>query len=337
MTEPQPPARTGKSHVPALLATGLSIAALGAVAWTHVRVADRLAAVEARLEAVDQRLNLIRLEMDVKGKGVGALIEQIEVWAPELASGSTPAPTWQKVEQRLREVLDAAEALGPTAFDAFVGALEGGSDGHGVETRRWLLRAATRADPERGLALLSRVVRGTALDPSSRLRAMAADDLIELDREHAGRILAQILQYESHNGVQRQPPPGLAPEFERVIGTNRFPDFVHLIDKYVGTGHPEREKVLQMLLGRAEHDQITYQKCIEHLGELGVEEAVPRIQQLYDNPPGRFAPLFQMHCASAVAKIQGARACDWLKQKLLETDQQALAGRLQQLIKQHCP
>ncbi|MBK8976515.1 MAG: hypothetical protein IPM29_11410 [Planctomycetes bacterium] len=321
----------------------LTLAGLAALIATRLapELRGELAATRARLERVEEQLRLARLEARSTGQGPAALIEQIAHWAPDLQSSATPEPQLREIRARLDDILEAVGALGPDAFDAFVARLATGATAGDQqlddETRKWILKAAVRADRARGLPLLAEVVRGNRFAPSARLRFFAADELRELDRELAGQALRQVLQVESAAGLTRQPPPGLAPEYERHIGTERFPEFYNLIYRYVACGDPDCAATLQMILGRAEHDRLTYQECIRHLGQLRCRDAVPRIQELYHELPRReFAPLFQTTCLQAVADILGAEACPWLQDELRNADVEIVANKLRELIKQLC-
>ncbi len=341
---PTPPTSTpigSPSGGLSLVAAAVVVATvIGSTIWLQLRLSDQSSQIEdlqRNLSEVRHSIDLLRLESEVDGSGVEALVRQIEAWAPDLARASTPAPALERYQERLNEVVEAARHLGPPAYDALLEELERNVDDRDLEEQRWLLRCLLAADPSRGQDYLAQVTRGTRLPSRQTLRFFAADRLLEHDREFAGAVLSQVLQLESHSGVHRQLPPELATEYERVIGTNQFPDFFNLIDRFVASGHEDVVPVLTMLIGRPEHDRMTYQKCIEHLGHLGARQAVDKIKQLYvDIPRREFNPLFQNICLQAIAEIQGSEACEWFQETLKTTDNELVATRLRELIKQNC-
>lgn len=334
---PTVPRAPGRAAV--LAATAAAVIAAAAAVWLTWKLAAverELARVAAQAEHIDARTALIRLEGKSAGRGIGAIIEQIDFWAPQLATSATPHPAAVKIEEALDECLEAVDALGEEAWPRLLAALESPT-ARDDETRKWLLRAAVRARPGEGKALLASVMRGTRLAPTSRLRFFATDELLAMDKPFAGEVLAQILEVESVRGVTRQVPPGLAPEYERAIGTNAIADFWNFIPRLVQSGHPDTENILRMILGRPEHDRMTYQECIQQLGHLGSRAAVPRIKELYAAPPrNEFNPIFLSICVQAIADIEGSRACDWFREQLRTTSIPMVVTRLQDVLKQHC-
>jgi hypothetical protein len=337
MTQPPPPALSARAPVIAATAAAL-IAGLGAW-WTASRIAGLEARIVGLVEdvvALQRTARLIRIEGQSQGRGIGAVIEQIEFWAPQLSTSATSHPAAVRIEASLGECLDAIGALGEDAFGPLLAALESPAP-RDDETRKWLLRGLLRASSGDGRGLLAAVLRGTRLAPTPRLRFFAADELLRLDKDFAGEVLAQILQVESSQGISRQVPPALAPEYERVIGTNAFPEFFNLIERFVQSGHPQTAQVLQMILGRQEHDRMTYQECIRALGRLGARDALPRIKELYSRPPhGEFNPLFLNVCLQAIAEIEGPGACEFLRAELRRVDIPVVSTKLQELLKDHC-
>ncbi len=293
MTDVARPRRSGLLAIALLVAVaGASWFALSRIGTLERRIDDLSAQVshlDATIGEATATLKLIRLEADSKGKGIDAILDQLRAWSPELAKASTPDPRARWIENRLGEALDAIAAIGPSAYDPIVAALTAESKRKSPddELRKWLLRAAARADEARGEQLYVDVLRGTRLQPSPRLRFLAYDDLAKLDKPLAADTLAQILQVESAQGITRQVPPELAKDYERVIGTNQFPQFFNFIGRFARSGHPDVENILLMLLGRHEHDRMTYQECIKELGDLHSKAALKRIEELYDDPPGR--------------------------------------------------
>ncbi|MCC6781888.1 MAG: hypothetical protein IT457_03510 [Planctomycetes bacterium] len=321
----------------------LTLVLLAAIAASTWFVSARVAATEDRARVLAEELaqlrrstELIRLEGKSQGRGIGAIIEQIEFWAPQLATAATPHPAAVNIEKALGEALFAVEALGRDAYPTLAARLETAPQ-LDDETRRWLMRAALRADRRQALELAAAFARGTRGQPSPNFRLSAARELVAADKTLAGTVLRQIVDIESARGVTRQPPPELAPEYERVIGVNSGGQFYNFIPLFVATGHPETALVLRQLLGRHEHDLLTYQECVRELGTLRCAEATSQIRELFDHPPGNtFNPMFQNTCLTAIVEIEGPLACDWFKAKLQTEKTEMVAARLQELIKQLC-
>lgn len=337
MNAPLPPPST--SRAAAWLAGLAALLVIVASIWLGSRMASidsQLTAARGELTQLRQLAQLARLEARSQGSGIGAIIEQIDYWAPQLALSSTPMPEAERIEKALNECLDSIDGLGTRAWPELIATLDSPSS-RDEEARKWLLRGAVRSRPDEGRALLASVIRGTRLTPSARLRIFAADELIRIDRETAGKVIAQVLQVESAQGITREAPPELAREYERVIGTNRFPEYFNLIDRYVATGDPDTINVLRMILGRPEHDRMTYQVCIRALGKLRAHDAVDRIKQLYSEPPrGESNPLFTNACLQAIADIDGAEACAWFQDQLRISTTPIVVAKLQDLVKQLC-
>ena len=327
-------------HSGSLLPTLAILAAIGASTWiVHARTAAAEAHAAAALEEtrqVRQLVELIRLEDKSEGRGIGAIIEQIEHWAPLMASSGTAHPTYLSIGKSLEAAVDAIGALGRDAFGRLRNELEQTST-LDDETRRWLLRAALRADRDAGLAFAAQITRGTHAAPTTNVRLTAAHELIAADKKLAGEVLRQIVDIESARGVTRQPSGPFAKDYERAIPTNAGSQFFNFIHLFASTGHAETELVLRQLLGRSEHDLLTYLECVRELGRLKSTAAAPRIRELFETPPGRtFNPMFQNTCAQAIADIEGAAACEWFKERLQSESTPLVAARLQDLIKQLC-
>ena len=122
-----------------------------------------------------------------------------------------------------------------------------------------------------------------------------------------------------------------------MIPTNTVPEFFNFIPRFVESGHPDVPQVLTMLIGRPEHDVMTYQECIRFLGQLRVESAVNQIRKLYARPPSRSAsPFFLNTCLQALAEIQGSTACAFFEEALGEATHPIVVTKLQSLMKSYC-
>ncbi|MFO1052714.1 MAG: hypothetical protein U1F36_10915 [Planctomycetota bacterium] len=335
MSEPRPASKS-----PLLIASLVTLAGLGATtAWLGSKLGalgrevGRLTEETAQIRRI---ATLMRLEDKSQGRGIGAILEQIEHYGPMLASAGTPSPTANFIVERLEEALTAVEVLGRDAFGRIQAELEQNSTLDN-ETRTWLLRAGIRADRPAGLDLAAQLARGIRMSPDPATRLAAARELVSQDKEMAGGVLRQILDIESSRGVTRQPPPELAKDYERAIPSNVGSQFCNFITLFAQTRHPDVEVVLRQILGRKEHDMLTYQECIVELGRLKSKDAVPAIKELYANPPGnQFNPMFLNHCVQAIADIDGADACEWMREQLKTQDVPLVQARLQDLVKQLC-
>ena len=117
-----------------------------------------------------------------------------------------------------------------------------------------------------------------------------------------------------------------------------MPSYFNFIDKFVRSGHPNREQVLMQLLVRDDHDRMTYQKCVEHLGELKTASATDRIEELFERPPfGTQDAIFQSKCLKALHKILGADALPFFKETSKREQYEIVRTTLEALIKQTKP
>jgi hypothetical protein len=218
---------------------------------------------------------------------------------------------------------------------AFVEAKPGVED----ERRKWLLRALLAVAPARGRELALETVRGFDFPVNPRIRFFAAQLMLEHDKVALGNLLGDILDYESVNGVQGQrlPPEQLKRYSASSLAGQRSPLFHNFVDLYVACGIPNADGKLIGVASRPDQDLVTVQKCVKHLGDLESQRAVPLIVRLFERPPEMQAnPIFQNHCLDALAKIQGANVCQFLKDTLRRQDSELVQNKLKDLIKQHC-
>ena len=171
--------------------------------------------------------------------------------------------------------------------------------------------------------------RPQSLGPSNTDRS-----LIEGPIEHPRTV---ILEFESANGITRPLHPHFRNQPEAVISTNRIPDFFNFISRFVASGHPDVDGVLRQIIGRAEHDRMTYQECVKELGRMRTRLAADRIRELFEKPPFRErSPIFQNHCLQAIADIEGQEACSYFEEQLMKVDDKNVVTKLQSLVKQLC-
>lgn len=317
----------------AVCCLAVAIAYLGySVHASDRRVTAELAAVRASNERLEQAVQLLRLEAQTDFSGPRAVVEQISRFAPELASTVTAAPAAQEIRERLELALTSARELGPAAFDALEAAFAAEDE---PEARRWLMLACLRADPTRGKQLCADVLRATRHGPDPQTRVRAADALIEVDRELAGEVLATVLRVETAIIHGRPVPAQTAKLYESFVRSSRMPSYFNLIGKLVEAGHPELEAILLEIISRDGYDRMTYQSCVKELATLDSQQAVRRIEKLFERPPFGFVdPLFQNTCLQALADIQGADARPFFERMLTEPQHELVEGKLQALLKQ---
>lgn len=337
MTENSPPS-PAPSRAPIFAAAAFLVLAAGAgyLGWrVHAlesSTADRLEKIAAHHEGVEKVLNLIRLEAKHGIAGIGAVIEQIEHWAPELASSGANAALIKTSQDQIRSAIAAAEALDPeTAFPALEAAFTANED---PETRRWFMHAMMRVDKQRGLDFCAVVVRGNRYQPRSNTRFRAADELLDNDKMFAGEVLAEVLQIESARGITRPIPVDRQKEYEEHVRTSEFPSFFNFINQFARSEHPEVEPVLVSLINRDDHDMNTYRECIKELGKLKSKQAAKRIKRLIVDPPFKFVdPIFTMHALQALVDIEGESARPFLEELLAKRQPELVANKLDTLIK----
>jgi hypothetical protein len=302
---------------------------------------EQLGKLSQQVAELERAVHLLRIErQSTVGAGVPALLEQLRYWAPQLEAASTPQAEMPAIRQRIGDVMKAVAALGKDAYPAIAAEFDKHADDLHDELRRWLLRAASAADPTRGRDLLIQVLRALQRKVSTRLREFAADELTAIDKPAAGAVLRSILQYESSRGISadRIPPELLALRPETYYGhSGHFPGFFNFVIKYAATGDPEIDLTLTMLLGRHEHDLPTIQAAVKELGARKYKGAAARIRELYASPPGiPDNPLFQLHCLDALAAIEGRGACDFFEQEKRRARHEMLVGKLNELTRTLC-
>lgn len=278
-------------------------------------------------------IHLMRMERGSEGLGVQAVIAQIRFWAPKLQLSSTMHAEVEGLRHILDEANRAIAAIGVEAFAPLAAALAKETND---ELRKALMRACHAADPRQGELLLERVLRATHYSPSARLRFIACDQLLEVNRPRAAQALADILKTESAMGIERalDSRSGGA-TYLNPMGARAFPQFFNLINRFANSGHEDIEAVLLMILGREKHDLNTYRECIRELARLGSHGAVKRIKALCLRAPGlEIRPLFKNACLQALADILGKDAEPFFQETLRTAQHETVIIKLQSLIKQ---
>lgn len=311
------------------------LGALVAVVWSRWtmrqevhQLQEQFRSAEQTLERVLAEVTRMRIEQRAEGRGVHALLEKLRAYAPVLANARTAAPEHEFARREIDAVLRAIDSLDGDAYPVIHDALLQTPTAD-FEQCKWLLEAAVRADRERGLELVQKILQGYHADVpvTPRLRWYAADLLLEHDQPRAQRLLRDIMTYESVHGIDpgRAPAAGI-PVTGSAAASSGFHNFVA---RYLHSEDPQREDTLIMVLGRAEHDLITVQECVKALGALKARKAVKAIERVYRNPPAITEnPLFLNHCVDALVDIQGRDACAWLTEELKRVTNEMVANRL---------
>ena len=269
-------------------------------------------AAQAELRTISGEVTRFRLEQGAEGKGANARVTK---------------PDYQAAKQQIDAVLRAFESLGADAWPKIRARLDELDPGRNFDQIKQLLRAAVRVDPEAGKALVHEILQGRSM-PSVRLRWMAADLLLEIDRPLAQRALRKILTTESSRGAHPHRADGmLDPAAVAVTGFHNF------VTRYALSGDPELETTLLAVLVRTESDQMTLQETIEVLGHLRTDRAAKHIEKLYRHPPGaQQNPLFLNKCLDALVSIRGSEARSFLEEELARSSHDLVARHLQRLL-----
>ncbi len=341
MSVVMPETRAGRAFV---VVVTLSTLAATLLAWLDLR--QRSTALTAKVtdaigaqERLERAVQLFRFERGSKGLGVTALIEQLRFWAPLLDLSTTPQREIAPIQERVDDILSALDDIGKDAFGPLHGEFKKSEPGKDDELIRWLLLAMSRVDAERGKDLLAACLRGFEVPVTSRIRVIAAERLLELDRARTASILAEILAYESSSGIDstRMSVEMQAKYAAAKIQPPPMRMLFNLVDILVKSSAPNLEDHLIMVASRQGQDRMTVQACVRYLGELKAPRAVRVIKKLFDTPPELIInPIFQNHCLDAIAQIEGGGACDYFRELLRAKPDERVQAKLQQLIKTHC-
>ena len=337
-----PETRAGRAF---LFVATLSTLAVTLLAWNDLRrrtemLTARATDAIAAQERLERAVQLFRFERGSKGLGATALIEQLRFYAPLLDLSTTPQREIALIQERVDDILSALDDIGSDAFEPLHGEFKKSEPGKDDELIRWLLLAMSRVNAARGKDLLAACLRGFEVPVTSRIRVIAAERLLELDRPRTGSILAEILAYESAAGIDST---RMSAEIQaRYVAAKIQPPpmrmLFNLVDILVRSGAPGLEDHLIMAASRQGQDRMTVQACVRHLGELKAPRAVKVLKKLFDTPPELIInPIFQNHCLDAIAQIEGRGACDYFRELLRAKPDERVQAKLQQLIKTHCP
>ncbi len=319
-----------------LLATLVGLAAAGVAVWrlgNQVKaLTDRTTTTEGILHEVLGEVTRTRLEQSAGSLGPQALLTKLRTYAPLLVSARTAEPDFKAADKEMKAILRAFAAVGQDAWAPIVARLGELSGDKNFDEVKWLLEAAVVVDPKAGKEILKEVLLGRRL-PAPRLRWYAARMMTDLDRPLAQNLLRQIVTTESSHGVNvdRAAPYGGDAIDPAAAATTGFHNFIKW---YVGTDDPKMDETLLMVIGRAEHDQVTIQECIKVLGERRCAAAIEPIQKLYKQPPlHQENPLFLMHCVDALHAIGGESARPFLEEALRTTTIETVANHIKGLLK----
>lgn len=309
---------------------------LGFAIWT---LRSEVSGLRRQSDQLKFAVDLLRYEAtsQYEGKGFNALLDHLTYWAPQLQTANDGTLEFYKIEKRVEDLVDTMGQL-PDVYQQIDAALrDGGATAEDPATddeiRKWLLRAAHAANPDKGKALYTELLIADRIDVSGRLRRIAVQALFEIDKKLTGEILHKILTNENARGIQR---PGAQSGSGR---RGRQPQFYNFIEFYVASEHPDVNKTLMQMLGHPEHDLLTLQACTKFLGQRKVRPAVAQLKALYWDQHTPHAgqvpnPLFRMKLLNAVVEIEGQNAKEFLVEVDRKEGNTAIRNRLNELRKQ---
>ena len=309
---------------------------LGASNWT---MREEVSQLREQSRELKFSIDLLRYESTshYEGKGFNALLDHLTYWAPQLQTSNKGTVEFYKVEDRVENVVEIMGQLRDVFPQIETVLRQGGITAEDPATddeiRKWLLRAAHAANPDKGKALYAELLRAARPGVSSRMRMIAVTALFDTDKKLTGEILHEILSNENARGIQR---PGAQTARAR---RGQQPQFYNFINYYVASGHPDIDKTLMQILDRPEHDLLTLQACTKFLGERKVRPASKRMKALYWDQHSAHAgkvpnPLFRMKLLNAIAEIEGADAAEFLKDVDRKEGDKGIRNRLNELRKQ---
>ncbi|MBM4060757.1 MAG: hypothetical protein FJ265_06645 [Planctomycetes bacterium] len=341
MTAADPPPRSRNPHrrvfLPAtlVLATALAVGflahRLGGLAERVAALADQLGQRDRQLEEIYGEIARLRIEQSTGQMGPAGLLAKLKTYAPLLVSSRTTQPDFEAAKKEMDAVLRAFATMGDRAWDPIVLRMQELDPGKNFDELKWLLEAMVRVDRQKGIDRTEQVLRGTLL-PAPRLRWYAARMLIDLDKPRAQAALRHVLATESFRGLnpERAAAHGAPLPDPAATAQNGFANFVQY---YVLSDDPELEETLLQVMGRAEHDPMTVQECVEVLGRRRCVAAVEPIRRVLKKPPGNVEnPLFQNKCLDALAAIQGKQVVPFLEQALLEATTETVKNHITGLL-----
>lgn len=321
----------GRRLLPTILSCALAagLAATAAVVWRQGRRIDDLTAAartnDATLQQILAEVNRVRLEQRSEVLGTQGLLKKLQTYAPMLTSARVPEPDYLAAKAEMDAILRALATIGEDAWKPITERLRELKSDTNFDEVKWLLRAAVKVDPKAGKEIVKDVLAGTRL-PSPRLRLEAARMMTEIDKPLAQTMLRHILMTESSRGVnmERAMAQGAPIPDAAALSASGFHNFVA---QYTETDDPQIDDTLLMVVGRAEHDLATVQKCVELLGRRKCERATATIEKLYRNPPhNQENPLFLNHCLTALHQIKGAAARPFLEEALKNATTETVAN-----------
>jgi hypothetical protein len=298
-------------------------------------VRDMSERAQRELQAINGEITRFRIEQRSEGRGINALLEKLRAYAPELSSAQVAKPQYEFAKQEMASILRAMASLGPEAFGPIQLRFTSLRPQTDFDEMSWLLEAGLRVDPAAGKLLAQKVLQGYHKDvpTSPRLRWFAADQLLAIDRPLAGRLLREILSYESSRGINRERAGayGVTASISAELSTG----FENLVSRYVRSEDPNIDDTLIMMLGHAEHDLPTIQDCVKALGARKCAKADQDIERLYEHPPViSDNPIFRNICLEALAQIRGKAGIPWFEEKLKDAPNELLANKLRKILEQ---
>ena len=159
---------------------------LGFAIWT---LRSEVTGLRRQSDQLKFAVDLLRYEAtsQYEGKGFNALLDHLTYWAPQLQTANDGTLEFYKIEKRVEDLVDTMGQL-PDVYQQIDAALRDGGvtaedPATDDEIRKWLLRAAHAANPDKGKALYAELLIADRIDVSGRLRRIAVQALFEIDKK----------------------------------------------------------------------------------------------------------------------------------------------------------
>mgnify|MGYP001232409364 CR=1 FL=1 len=326
--------------LPAFLASLALFAVIGA--WLHWRFLPaidaqtaRLAEVNERLDRIENSVELLHFGRDPEGWPVEAVLGYLATWAEREQQYGNSILEQPILEERIGRGIAALRAIGAPAYVAVEERfLAIANDKTQTPFAKRLLRVLCDLDRQRCRDIL--IAHLTDVGMQSAIRTAAGELLLDIDPELGGAKIRQILLTENYRGARHS--VGSGPSGGLAVGG--YPGFSSLVNLYLRSRDAGKADTLVVVLKTAGHDVATYQAAVDGLIEAKNPETVETIQNIFQGGSSvtieQRNALLRRKLARAVAEIQGALACPWLREKFAEETDDSVRMNLGQLLQQWC-
>ncbi len=291
--------------------------------------AKLLAKLNLRLDRIESWIALQRFSGNPKGKPEEEIIQGILYWSERMKKRGASVIERELVNEYLDNATTALKGLKKRGIQAVIQTFWDPKNRKKEEFRRNLLLALDKIDAKE----IEEVAAKTLETPGvpSQLRVLAAGILKKHNSELAGQILAKVLLSESLGGIRHPLPGKVVPDNDR-----RFPGYFDLIPIFKETPYPHKGEVILQVLNQSGGDMATKNQCVKALEELGYQEAVPTLKNLFGGRDSARNPLLRMNIARAIALISKGKSCKWLEERIRFEGDNMVLNRLKQLYRRFC-